>query len=289
MTQRIDQRIIDLFDAFTHSAMDRREFMARLTGLAGGFAAASALIALLEGSDAQAAITNPGDPRLEAGMVTYPGRSGPMKAYLARPDAEGKRPAVVVIHENRGLNPHIEDVARRFALAGFLALAPDALSPLGGTPADSDVARERIYTLDRSATIGDFIAAISHLKTHPGSNGKVGSVGFCWGGAMSNQLAVHSRDLGAAAVFYGSSPTSGDVPKIKAPLLLHYGGLDTRINAGVPAYETALKAAGATYTVHMYEGAYHAFHNDTRPARYDKKAADLAWARTVAFFKKHLS
>ncbi|HUT50964.1 MAG TPA: dienelactone hydrolase family protein [Alphaproteobacteria bacterium] len=289
MTQRIDQRIIELFDAFTHSAMDRREFMTRLSGLAGGLAAASALIALLEGSDAQAAITSSSDPRLEAGKVTYPGRSGPMKAYLARPETEGKRPAVVVIHENRGLNPHIEDVARRFALDGFLALAPDALSPLGGTPADSDEARQRIYTLDRSATIGDFLAAVSYLKTHPGSNGKVGCVGFCWGGAMSNQLAVHSRDLGAAVVFYGRSPTSGDVPKIKAPLLLHYGGLDTRINAGVPAYETALKAVGATYTVHMYEGANHAFHNDTRPARYDNKAADLAWERTVAFFKKHLS
>ena len=245
--------------------------MARLSSLAGGFAAATTLIALLEGSGAEAAITDPSDSRLEAGKVTYPGRSGPMKAYLARPDAEGKRPAVVAIHENRGLNPHIEDVARRFALAGFLALAPDALSPLGGTPADSDEARRRIYTLDRSATIGDFLAAVSYLKTHPGSNGKVGSVGFCWGGAMSNQLAVHSRDLGAAVVFYGRSPTSGTCPRSRRRCCSTMAG-STR--ASMPACRptrTALKAAGANYTVHMYEGANHAFHNDTRPARYDKK------------------
>jgi carboxymethylenebutenolidase len=285
----MDQRIIALFDAFTHSAMDRRDFMERLSRLVGGAAAAAALIPLLEGSEAQAAITKPDDKRLEAGKVTYPGRSGPMKAYLARPETGGKRPGVVVIHENRGLNAHIEDVARRLALAGFMALAPDALSPKGGTPPDSDEARRLIYTLDRAETTGDFLAAITYLKTHPGSNGKVGCVGFCWGGAMSNQLAVHSRDLGAAVVFYGRSPTAGDVPKIKAPLLLHYAGLDTRINAGVPAYENALKAAGARYQMHIYDGANHAFNNDTRPARYDKKAADLAWARTLAFFRKYLS
>jgi carboxymethylenebutenolidase len=289
MPQRVDQRIIELFDAFTHSAMDRRDFMMRLSGLAGGAAAAAALIPLLEGSEAQAAITSPGDPSLEAGKITYPGRSGPMKAYLARPRTEGKKPAVVVIHENRGLNPHIEDVARRLALAGFIALAPDALSPKGGTPKDSDEARRLIYTLDRSQTIGDYVAAVSYLKKLRGSNGKVGCVGFCWGGSMANQLAVHSNDLAAAAVFYGSSPASADVPKIKVPLLLNYAGLDSRINAGVPAYEAALKAAGATYTIHMYEGVNHAFHNDTRPARYDKKAAELAWQRTVAFFKKYLS
>jgi carboxymethylenebutenolidase len=288
MPERVDQRIIELFDAFTHSAMDRRDFMARLSALAGGATAAAALIPLLEGSEAQAAITSPGDPRLESGKVTYPGRTGPMKAYLARPRAEGKKPAVVVIHENRGLNPHIEDVARRLALAGFFALAPDALSPKGGTPADSDEARRLIYTLDPSETIGNFLAAVSYLKAHPGSNGKVGCVGFCWGGGLSNQLAVHSKDLAAAVVFYGRSPTTGDVPKIKAPLLLHYAGLDKRIDAGVPAYESALKAAGATYTIHMYKGVNHAFHNDTRPARYNKKAAELAWQRTLAFFRKYL-
>jgi len=288
MPQRVDQRIIELFDAFTHSTMDRRDFMTRLAGLAGGAAAAMALIPLLEGGAAQAAITSPGDPRLESGKITYPGRSGPIKAYLARPKIEGKRPSVVVIHENRGLNPHIEDVARRLALAGFIAMAPDALSPKGGTPEDSDEARALVSTLNRSETIGDFLAAISYLKTLEGSNGKVGCVGFCWGGAMSNQLAVHSKDLAAAVVFYGRSPTAGDVPKIKVPLLLHYGALDSRINAGVPGYETALKAAGATYTIHMYQWANHAFHNDTRPARYNKQAAELAWQRTVAFFKKYL-
>jgi carboxymethylenebutenolidase len=289
MPQRVDKKIIDLFDAFTHSAMGRREFMLRLSGLAGGAAAAAALIPLLEGSEAHAAMTGAGDPSLQAGEITYPGRSGPMKAYLARPRTEGKKPAVVVIHENRGLNPHIEDVTRRLALAGFIAMAPDALSPKGGTPEDSDEARKLIYTLNRSDTLGDFLAAIDYLKTHPSSNGKVGCVGFCWGGAMSNQLAVHSKNLAAAVVFYGNSPTTGDVPKIKVPLLLNYAGLDERINAGVPAYATALKAAGATYTIHMYEGANHAFHNDARPARYDKKAAELAWQRTVAFFRKYLS
>ncbi len=284
----MDQRIIELFDAFTHSAMDRREFMVRLSRLVGGAAAAAALIPLLEGGVAEAAITRPDDARLEIGRITYAGHSGPINAYQARPKAEGRRPGVIVIHENRGLNPHIEDVARRLALAGFIALAPDALSPKGGTPADSDEARRLIYTLDRIATIGDFVAAVAYLKSHPGSNGKIGCVGFCWGGSMSNQLAVHARDLSAAVVYYGRPPTTGEVPKIKVPLLLHYAGLDRRVNAGVPDYETALRAAGARYTKHVYEGANHAFNNDTRPARYHKKSADLAWSRTVGFLKTEL-
>ena len=285
----MDQRIIDLFDEFTHSDMERRVFMVRLSRLAGGAAAATALIPLLEGTGAEAAITWPDDPRIATARIAYPGKSGAMKAYLARPKGSSRRPAVVVIHENRGLNPHIEDVARRLAVEGFLAMAPDAISPKGGTPADSDRARSLIYTLDRATTIADFVAAVSFLKGHAGSNGKVGCVGFCWGGSMSNQLAVHARDLSAAVVFYGRSPDAADVPKITAPLLLNYGGLDARVNAGVPAYENALKAAGKRYTKHVYEGANHAFHNDTRPARYDKKAAELAWARTVAFFRKHLA
>jgi carboxymethylenebutenolidase len=195
---------------------------------------------------------------------------------------------VVVIHENRGLNPHIEDVARRAALEGFFALAPDALSPLGGTPDDTDEARSLIRELDPDKTREDFVAAVSYLKNRPQSTGKVGCVGFCWGGSMSNQLAIHAPDLSAAVVFYGRSPASEDVPKIKVPLLLNYAGLDERINATVPAYEEALKAAGVTYTVHMYEGVNHAFHNDTSVARYDKAAATLAWKRTIDFFKETL-
>jgi carboxymethylenebutenolidase len=195
---------------------------------------------------------------------------------------------VVVIHENRGLVPHIEDVARRVALEGFLALAPDALSPLGGTPADLDKARSMIQTLDSQSNTQNFVAAVRYLKTHPASTGKVGVVGFCWGGAVANQLAVHSPDLNAAVPFYGRQPASEDVPKIKASLLLHYAGLDEGINKGIPAYEAALKKASIDYKIYMYEGANHAFFNDTNAERYNKDAAQLAWQRTVSFFKEKL-
>ena len=225
---------------------------------------------------------------MTTGTVSYPGAHGKIRAYLARPKGGGKAPAVVVIHENRGLNPHIEDVARRLALAGFLAIAPDALSPLGGTPADPDEARSMIYSLDRGETLQNYLAAVRFAKSHRFSTGKVGCVGFCWGGGMSNQLAVHSRELNAAVAFNGRTPRASQVPKIKAPLLLHYAGLDGRINAGVPAYEVALKKAGVRYRVHIYEGVNHAFHNDTAASRYDKKAARLAWKRTLAFFSKTL-
>jgi carboxymethylenebutenolidase len=195
---------------------------------------------------------------------------------------------VVVIHENRGLVPHIEDVARRVALEGYLALAPDALSPLGGTPADLDKARSMIQTLDNQSNLQNFLAAVRYLKTHPASTGKVGVVGFCWGGAVANQLAVHAPDLNAAVPFYGRQPASEDVPKIKASLLLHYAGLDEGINKGIPAYEAALKKASIDYKIYMYDGANHAFFNDTNAERYNKDAAQLAWQRTLLFFKEKL-
>lgn len=287
--EKIDQECIDLFDEFTHSTMDRRVFMRRLAILAGSGAAATAMMPLLEGSRAYAAIIPPDDGRIASSRITYAGASGPVKAYLSQPKGGGKHPAVMVIHENRGLNPYTEDVARRLAVAGFLAIAPDALSPLGGTPSDSDKARTMIYQLDRAKTVQDFVAGVSFLDSHPASTGKVGCVGFCWGGAMSNQMAVNAPALDAAVVFYGASPSASDVPKIKAALLMHYAGLDARINAGVPAYEAALKANNKRYTMHMYPGVNHAFHADVRPARYDKAAAELAWQRTVDFLRKELS
>jgi carboxymethylenebutenolidase len=220
--------------------------------------------------------------------IEYPGETDPVRAYLARPEGETKRPGVIVIHENRGLQPHIKDVTRRVAEEGFLALAPDALSPLGGTPEDADEARALIGELDRSETIKNLVAAVKYLQTHPLSTGKVGCTGFCWGGGMTNQVAVHSPDLSAAVPYYGMQPASEDVPKIKAAMLLHYAGIDERINAGIPAFEEALKQASVEFTTYIYEGAKHAFNNDTNPERYHEEAAQLAWQRTIAFFKEKL-
>lgn len=288
-TIAISREILDLFDAFTHSAMERRVFMSRLSKLAGGAAAAAALVPLLEGGVAQAAIVPEDDARLNIARVAYDSPYGRMMAYTAREQGAGTQPSVLVIHENRGLNPHIEDIARRLALAGFYAMAVDGLSPLGGAPADSDKAREMIYTLDRAKTIQAFGAGVQWLKNNLNTTDKVGCVGFCWGGGLANQLAVHVPDLAAAAVYYGASPSPADASKIKAAMLLQYAGNDQRINAGVPAYVAALKAAGVRYRMYTYEGADHAFNNDTRPARYDKAAADLAWSRTTDFFKTELS
>lgn len=284
----MDQRIIDLYDAYTHLPLPRRVFLDRLSQLAGGTAAAVALLPVLE-NRAVAAVVPADDGRLETSHVTFPGATGPMKAYRARPKGTGKLPAVVVVHENRGLNGHIEDIARRLAVAGFLALAVDGLSPLGGTPADEDAARDLFGRLDRDKTIANYVAAVRWLKSNPESTGKVGIVGFCWGGGMVNQVAVHAPELDAAVAYYGAVPKAAEVPKIKAPLLLHYGALDSRINASKPDYEAALKAAGKTYTMYVYEGANHAFNNDTSPARFNKAAAELAWGRTVAFFKRYLA
>jgi carboxymethylenebutenolidase len=284
----MDLEIIDLHDDFTRGRLDRREFLRRLAALAGGTAAAAALLPLLEGGIASAQVVAKEDPRLATETMAYPVESGPMKAYLARTKGDAKRPAVIVIHENRGLNPHTEDVARRVALEGYLALAPDALSPLGGTPADPAAASPLFQKLDRAANIRNFVAAVAYLKTHPLSTGKVGCMGFCWGGGVTNQVAVNSPDLAAGVPFYGAQPAVEDVPKIKAALLLQYAGTDERINAGIPAYEEALKKAGVDYKLHMYEGAGHAFFNDSNAGRYNKEAAELAWRRTLAFFEDKL-
>lgn len=225
---------------------------------------------------------------LKTDLVTYAGATGDMHAYLAMPKDGEKFPAVVVIHENRGLNAHIEDVARRVAAEGFLALAPDALSSQGGTPQDQDQAIALIGKLNKPETVKNYLAAVKYLQTHSRSTGKVGVIGFCWGGGIANELAVNSADLSAAVPYYGMQPAAEDVPKIKAPLLLHYGGLDERINKGIPAFEAALKSAGADYRLYMYDGANHAFNNDTGPDRYNKEAAQLAWQRTISFLKEKL-
>jgi carboxymethylenebutenolidase len=268
--------------------LSRREFFRKLSILAGGTAAAYALLPLLENNDARAEVIPKDDPRLHTDHIKYPGATGEVRAYLARPKGDEKLPGVVVIHENRGLVPHIEDVVRRVALEGFLAIAPDALTPLGGTPEDPDKAPPLIQKLDSRSTIENYVAAVTYLKTHPLSTGKVGVVGFCWGGGIANQLAVNSPDLSAVVPYYGTQPASEDVAKIKASLLLHYAGLDERINKGIPAFEAALKKALIDYKMYMYEGARHAFNNETNPARYNKEAAQLAWQRTISFLNEKL-
>jgi len=261
----------------------RREFLKGTTLIAGGSIILTALpVGLL------AEITKTDDPRLSTENITYQGVSGPMKAYMARPTGKKKLPAVIVIHENKGLQPHIKDVARRVALEGFVVIAPDALSPLGGTPVNPDEATPMFQKLDYEATKQDFTAAVKYLKTNPLTTGKVGCTGFCWGGAMTNQVAVNAPDLDAAVPYYGSQPKAEDVPKIKAPLLLHYAGNDERIDKGIPEFEAALKSAKKEYTLYMYEGAQHAFNNDSNPERYNKEAAELAWKRTIDFFKDKL-
>lgn len=292
MSERIviTQDMIRLYDEYTHLTLDRRGFMEKLVKLAGSTAAASAIVPLIEAGQAKAAVVEPADSRLETSAVEFPGEGGTLKGYLAKPKAaEGALPAVMVIHENRGLNGHIEDVARRLALEGFLVLAPDFLSPAGGTPSDEDKARDLIAGLDKVKTVKNAVAASTYLRSHKDGNGKSGSVGFCWGGGLSLQTAVADPGLGAAVAYYGAQPVAEQVPAIKAPLLLHYAGLDDRINAGIPAFETALKAAGKSYEIHVYPGVNHAFNNDTSAARYDKAAADLAWTRTVGFLKAHLA
>lgn len=284
----MDQKIIQLYDTYTHGGMGRREFLNRLTTLAGGAATAGALLPVLENDYARAAIVSPDDSRIVAGYTEYTGQTGQVRAYKARPLGSDKLPGVVVIHENRGLNPHIEDIARRVAVEGFLAVAPDALSQFGGTPADEDKARELIGELDPTATLINYLAAITYLKNSPECTGKIGCVGFCWGGGIANRLAVRTPDLLAVVPFYGRQPNAADVPNIKASLLLHYAGLDQRINSGIEDYEKALKAAGVDYKLYVYEGVNHAFNNDTNAARYNKEAATLAWQRTIAFLNGKL-
>ena len=281
------QDVIDLYDDFTHRRIGRREFMDRLTAIAGSGAAALALLNLVQPNYAQAALVAADDARLTTERVAV--ENGP-KGYLARPaGASGKLPGIVIVHENRGLNAHIEDVARRTALEGFLALAPDFLTPAGGTPDDPERAREMIGQLAMDAVVADAKRAIAWLGSRPDSNGKVGIVGFCWGGGVVGQVAVAEPELDAGVVFYGRTPPADRVASIKAPLLLHYAGLDERINADVPAFQGALDTAGVRYRLYMYDGANHAFHNDTSEARYSADAANLAWKRTIAFFKETLS
>jgi carboxymethylenebutenolidase len=283
----MDQKIIDLYDDYNNGLLDRREFLKKLAILVGSTAAAIALLPLIENKYAQAQVVPRDDSRLHVEDIKYPGETGDVLAHFARPKGDKILPGVIVIHENRGLNPHIEDVARRVAIEGFLAIAPNALSPFGGTPEDVNEARAQMRKLDREKTLKNYLAAVKYLKTHPQSTGKVGCTGFCWGGGVTNQVAVHSPDLKAAVPFYGRQPASEDVPKIKASLLCHYAGLDERINQGIPAFEVALKKASVEYKIFMYEGAAHSFFNDTS-SRYNEEAAMLAWERTIAFFKQKL-
>ncbi len=284
----MDQKIIDLYGEYVDELLDRREFLKKLAIIVGGTAAANALLPLLENNYAKAEVVSKDDPRLYTSHIKYPGATGEVTANFVRPKGEEKLPGVLVIHENRGLNPHIEDVTRRMALEGFLAMAPDALSPLGGTPEDSGRAPSLLQKLDNQSTIKNYLAAVKYLKTHPVSTGKVGCVGFCWGGGIANQLAVNSPDLLAVVPFYGMQPATEEVSKMKAPLLFHYAGVDERINKGIPAFEAALKKASVDYKIYMYEGAAHAFLDDTRAARYNKEAAQLAWQRTISFLKEKL-
>ncbi|AFD05263.1 dienelactone hydrolase-like enzyme [Solitalea canadensis DSM 3403] len=285
----IKQEVFDLYDDYAHNRVNRREFIQKLSAYAvGGITVASLMSFIMP--DYSAIQIQPDDPRLTSEYITYqsPKGGGAIKALLSKPtDAKSKLGGVIVVHENRGLNPYIEDVARRAALAGFISIAPDALTPLGGYPGNDDKGRELQSKRDRNEMLEDFIAAFDYLKNHPDCNGKIGVVGFCFGGWISNMMAVRIPDLAAAVPFYGGQPQTEDVPKIKAPLLLHYAELDTRVNEGWPAYEKALKENNKEYTVYMYANANHGFHNDTTP-RYDKDAAALAWQRTIDFFNKKL-
>jgi carboxymethylenebutenolidase len=286
----MNRQLIDLYDDYTHGTMPRREFLSRLARIAGGTAAAAALLPLLENRYAQAAIVAPDDPSIMAGRERFDGPAGPVIAYVAWPTkAPARRGAVVVIHENRGLNAHIEDVARRLAKAGFAAVAPDALSESGGTPANEDEARTLIGELDRETALGIYLAAVRHAAKHPHGAGKVGCVGFCWGGGMSGRLAVNSKELNAAVVFYGMPPAADEASRVRVPIMLHYAGRDERINAAVPAFEAALRASGARFEMHRYPDVDHAFHNDTNAARYNADAAQLAWRRTVEFLTRELA
>jgi carboxymethylenebutenolidase len=291
ITPKVTQEMINLYDEYTHITLDRRAYLGKLTALVGSTAAAVAATSLIEADRSAAEIVKPDDARLKTQRVTYPGAGGDVSGYLAMPaGARAKLPAVIVIHENRGLTPHIQDVTRRMALEGFLALGPDFLTPSGGTPADENKARDMIGRLDRPRTVANAVATVKFLHVHANSNGKVGATGFCWGGGMVNALAVAAgADLMAAAPYYGVQPPADQVPRIKARLVLHYAGNDSRINAGIPAYKAALDKAGIKYALFTYEGTQHAFNNDTSAARYDKAAADLAWSRTVALFKETLA
>ena len=284
----IKQEVFDLYDDYAHSRIDRREFIQKLSMYAVGGLTVASLMSFLMPDYKEGVQIQPDDPRLKSEYINYMSGTRTIKGLLSKPKNEKKKlGGIVVVHENRGLNPHIEDVARRAALAGFVSLAPDMLTPLGGYPGTDDQGRELQSKRDRNEMLEDFIAAYNYLKTHGDCSGKVGVVGFCFGGWISNMMAARIPDLAAAVPFYGGQPLAEDVPKIKAPLLLHYAALDTRINEGWPAYETLLKENKKEYTAYIYENTNHGFHNDTTP-RYDKTAAELAWKRTVDFFELKL-
>ncbi len=286
----IKQEVFDLYDDYAHNRIERRDFIQRLSAYAVGGITVTALTSFLMPAYASAIQVKPDDPRLKSDYVYYdsPNGDGKMKALLSMPiDIKKRLGGIVVVHENRGLNPYIEDVARTAALAGFITLAPDALTPLGGYPGNDDQGRDMQSKLDKNKILEDFIAAYGYLKGLPDCNGKVGVVGFCFGGWVSNMMAVRISDLSAAVPFYGTQPAKDDVPKIQAPLLIHYAGLDTHVDEGWPAYEAALKENKKEYTVYIYPNVNHGFHNNTTP-RYDKAAAELAWQRTIDFFNEKL-
>ena len=288
--ENIKQEVFDLYDDYAHSRIDRRDFMQKLSVYAVGGITVSSLMSFLMPDYQNTLQVKPDDPRIKSEYINYesPKGGGTIKALLSMPaNAKGKLGGVVVVHENRGLNPYIEDVGRRLALAGFISIAPDALTPLGGYPGNDDKGREMQSKRDRNEMLENFIDAYNYLVRHKDCNGKVGVVGFCFGGGIANMMAVRIPTLLAAVPFYGAQPATEDVPKIQAPLLLQYAGLDTRVNEGWPAYEAALKANNKVYTAYIYPNVNHGFHNDTTP-RYDKAAADLAWQRTIDFFKQHL-
>ena len=287
-TPPISQEMINLFDDYTHLSLDRRKFMDNLAKLAGSMSAATVAAAMMASNAKAQGLVPEDDARLVTEDVTYPGAKGEMRGYLAYPAEGGPFGAVIVVHENRGLNAHIMDVARRMALEGFVALAPDFLSDQGGTPADEEAARPMFQQLAAADVAANGVATIAWLKTHEKSNGKVAAMGFCWGGGTVNNLATVAPDLLAAVPYYGGQPDAAAVPAIKAKVMAHHGGLDERVNAGIPEFEAALKAAGIDYQIFIYEGANHAFNNDTSAARYSKEASDLAWSRTVGLFREVL-
>jgi carboxymethylenebutenolidase len=289
--QDFDPELLILFDAYVHGSLDRRAFLGQAQSFAKAGLTAAGLLAALSPDFAAGQQVAPEDPRLRIERLRYPSPagSGTVNGYLARPVAAGaeRLPAVLVIHENRGLNPHIEDIARRLALDGFMAFAPDALTPLGGYPGDEDKARLAFAQLDQARALQDFIAAVGWLRTRPDATGKVGAVGFCWGGGIVHLLSTQAPDLDAGVAFYGNTPPPAAAAHVKAPLLLHRAAIDERINAAWPAYAAALEAAGVNFTAYQYPGTQHGFNNDTTP-RYDPAAAKLAWSRTVAFFRARL-
>ncbi len=288
--QDFDQELLILFDAYVHGTLDRRGFLERAQKFAVGGMTATMLLGALSPNFAAAQQIAPTDPRIRTETLSLPSPngSGTLKGYLARPaNPTGRLPAILVVHENRGLNPHIEDITRRLALDNFVAFAPDALTPLGGYPGNEDAARELFAKLDQTKTAEDFVAAAAFLKAHPATTGKIGVVGFCYGGGVAHMLSTRLPDLGAAVPFYGNHPAAADAAKVKAPLLIHFAAVDDRINAAWPTYEAALKAAAVPYTAHQYPGTQHGFNNDTTP-RFDPAAAKLAWERPLAFFNQNL-